>query len=656
MTYRLDFAIGPVQGFVAQSRRTKDLWSSSYILSYLAGRALYGAEKKSNKIEVLIPLVDNDPLYNSIKMASNNEEISSPPELGSIPNHIALKVPDEKTAKEIAKAMEQELLDAWFKICGEIYKRFIENNTEHGKNTEEIWNRQINNFWEIVWIAGEAEGGELYARRKHWRNHRFEVEPGDKCSVMPELQELSGYIRAKKRNEQDNFWSNIRNTNRVGNLNLSEGERLSAIAFIKRMFPEVAYDAIGWKVDSQRWHSTVFMAARKWVSNVVKTRTDETAKYAENISNHFNDYKSGRNLIVPEKEYAKTADFQRMDANYYYIDHLKNITKPGGKKEIDGQSRDALVKLLKDVYKDPKDKSRTIEPPKFYALLLADGDKLGRLVSSIGGANVGKALSGFSTQAPGIIKDYFGQTIYAGGDDIMAMLPSDGALECAAEISELYHREFDSHKEATLSVSIVFAHIHTKLTTVIESSHLLLETIAKDLNGRNSLAVGVYKPGGFHCRWVSSWERPGSDNEKSVNAVEKLSELISVLRKVDDRSVSSSLIYRLRQKLSTLLNTGEWKPGDRIGPITFELEPYLRADLYQSLEHSDKKKRTDLEKQTEAKEMAKLLSSLMMEIKNIENKETGERIPEISNEVILFDALLLARFLANNEDSEGRAQ
>ena len=43
MTWELDLSIGPVQSFVAQSRRTRDLWGSSYLLSYLAAHAMRGA-------------------------------------------------------------------------------------------------------------------------------------------------------------------------------------------------------------------------------------------------------------------------------------------------------------------------------------------------------------------------------------------------------------------------------------------------------------------------------------------------------------------------------------------------------------------------------------------------------------------------------------
>jgi len=36
----LSFTLGPVQAFVAQARRTRDLWAGSWLLSYLAESAL----------------------------------------------------------------------------------------------------------------------------------------------------------------------------------------------------------------------------------------------------------------------------------------------------------------------------------------------------------------------------------------------------------------------------------------------------------------------------------------------------------------------------------------------------------------------------------------------------------------------------------------
>ena len=58
---RLDISIGPVQGFVSQSRRTRDLWSSSYLLSFLVAHAMHGAQSAGGR--VIQPRVADDLLY-----------------------------------------------------------------------------------------------------------------------------------------------------------------------------------------------------------------------------------------------------------------------------------------------------------------------------------------------------------------------------------------------------------------------------------------------------------------------------------------------------------------------------------------------------------------------------------------------------------------
>ncbi|HQD19097.1 MAG TPA: type III-B CRISPR-associated protein Cas10/Cmr2, partial [Bacillota bacterium] len=61
MSAYIDYSIGPVQIFVAQSRRTRDLWGSSYLLSVLAGYAMLGAIRAGGQI--VRPKVDQDPLF-----------------------------------------------------------------------------------------------------------------------------------------------------------------------------------------------------------------------------------------------------------------------------------------------------------------------------------------------------------------------------------------------------------------------------------------------------------------------------------------------------------------------------------------------------------------------------------------------------------------
>ena len=60
MSHRLHFTFGPVQSFVAQSRRTRDLYISSYILSHLARKAMLAAKRAAEQTggQLLLPHPD----------------------------------------------------------------------------------------------------------------------------------------------------------------------------------------------------------------------------------------------------------------------------------------------------------------------------------------------------------------------------------------------------------------------------------------------------------------------------------------------------------------------------------------------------------------------------------------------------------------------
>ena len=117
--------------------------------------------------------------------------------------------------------------------------------------------------------------------RKNWRTTPATVEPGDHCTMMGSWQELSGYIRSRERKQQDSFWATLRN--RLGQLNLSEDERLCAVALIKRAFPLIAKEAIGTDVNAASWLSTPYIAAIPWLKRVCREHSDAARSYLEAV-------------------------------------------------------------------------------------------------------------------------------------------------------------------------------------------------------------------------------------------------------------------------------------------------------------------------------------------------------------------------------------
>ena len=104
MSIFIDYSIGPVQSFVAQSRRTRDLWGSSYLLSVLAGHAMLGAMRTGG--EVVRPKVDRDPLF--LRISKNSED--DVPVVGSLPNRFQVKVEDEDKRPFGRKCRNRSLL------------------------------------------------------------------------------------------------------------------------------------------------------------------------------------------------------------------------------------------------------------------------------------------------------------------------------------------------------------------------------------------------------------------------------------------------------------------------------------------------------------------------------------------------------------------
>ena len=651
MTTRLHISIGPVQGFVAQSRRTRDLWGSSYLLAFLSAHAMRGTVSAGGRL--ILPaaeVVEQDRLYQWVSGRREGE----PPRIGSLPNHFMVEV--EGKASDVAHAGVQALNGAWEGVCRAVWSTLVQPASLAGEGTEDIWARQTGSFWEVTWIAGDAESTRgLLARRKHWRTHRPTEEPGDKCTVMHDLQELSGFIRARSSEQQDAFWQRVCD-GRLGLLDLRDNERLCAVALVKRLFPKVAREAVGWDVDASHWPSTVYVGAVPWIRRAGSAVPQQAAAYACAVEQCVNDD------VLPIRRPPFALDtqsaggFPKLDANYLHREFVMSERRcPLVNNDAASGARDKLAERLQSIY-DATDKQgrRLGPPPTFYALLLADGDRLGELAGSVGYEAVSKALGTFTGRAPEIINQHDGVAVYAGGDDVLAMLPAPSALCCAQALSDAYRSAFTdtgSRGDATLSAAVVFAQVRVPLAHVLGEAHRLLDAVAKDRNGRDSLAAAVLKPGGRYCEWVSAWTRRSPDGD--APAIALLDGLVGQLD-IDtaEPGLSSALIYRIRDTLTRLCGWEQWQPG-AWGAVPEDLDicAFLRAEIFHSLEV-----RMDDEAEVRARELTTGVRNLLAPARNSRDGNGGTAARSVGAVAPVtqagVDALLLARFLIDSEQRE----
>lgn len=561
MTKVLHFSLGPVQGFVAQARRTRDFWVGSFLLSYLTGHAMQVVRDAGG--EVIFPDIEDDPLMaaiNSITRGRRPEEI---PMVASLPNRFMAMVPADFDPSLCKKAV----LKAWQDIAAAVYDRFILPAEGLGQNTRHIWNRQINGFWEMVWATGTDT--RLLDRRKNWRVHIPTIELGDKCTLMGNLQELSGYTRSicqNERKKQDAFWAAVRKNT---SYNIKPKERLCAISFVKRMFPEVSEKVLLCPV-VESYPSTPSLAAAHWLEAMVTTKPDLCRTFAQKASRLGRNSERKLALVQRlESAYPQLSDFLNLDPNCFFASSLENdnLWEPNS---------DANAALRQEV-KNALEQFETAPSP-FYGLLLMDGDKMGALLSdnSEYAADISAALSSFCRRVPGIIDKHNGACVYAGGDDVLAMLPLEDTLPAALELQRAYRQAFQAIekknpnllniKQATISAAIIYAHQNVPLQIVIREAHSILDKVAKDGTGRNSLAIKVWKSSNPTLLWSAPWP---------------VVEAALPILETGGAQFSNSFLHNIRRRFEFL----------KEGPEVFgaaDIQKVLEAEYLKTIEHSSR--------------------------------------------------------------------
>jgi CRISPR-associated protein Cmr2 len=188
-----------------------------------------------------------------------------------------------------------------------------------------------------------------------------------------------------------------------------------------------------------------------------------------------------------------------------------------------------------------------------------------------------------------------GRTIYAGGDDVLAILPATHALDAATELCDLYKLSFAATKaasSATISGALIYAPFHTSLQELVRSGHQLLDDVAKDRTGRDALAISLVLGSGTNAVWSAPWPvirgmQPGCPGLKTV-----LQRFSSQEKDPQGQpAFNSSFLYGLRQQFTKLLDLPINKPGS-FGTADFAASA---DELLTDLAHAEYRRRLNKE-------------------------------------------------------------
>ena len=184
---------------------------------------------------------------------------------------------------------------------------------------------------------------------------------------------------------------------------------------------------------------------------------------------------------------------------------------------LDDDELDSISWYLGDMY--------TPDAP-YVAFICADGDKMGAALSRMTEADqhrkFSKELAGFAEKARDKIEEYNGSCIYTGGDDVLAFVPLDKAMECSRSIHDLFG-EIMGKYEASLSVGVSIAHAKEDLGQLLQFGRDA-ERIAKNPD-RNGLAVSVRSRGNIPFTVREQWKKKSAYEELDLTSIENLADL-----------------------------------------------------------------------------------------------------------------------------------
>jgi CRISPR-associated protein Cmr2 len=556
LTHILHFTIGPVQGFVSQARRTRDFWAGSFLLSYLSATAMRYVEKEVGPDAIKFPDVKDDPIMQRLRKI-----LTDSPTIATLPNHFKAEVPENFDGHKVKAAVVTE----WERIADAVWDADLKGLSDlEGQSVslakpKEIWDRQIRHFWDISWVIvpkpadGEKDdSAETLDRRKNMRVFMPQTEYGDKCSIMGEYQELSGCDGPNRKKQNKELWDAVRTKfNNDDTFDIGKNERLCAVAFVKRRFMyNDAWGKIypGWTLPDNV-PSTPYMSAVHWLTNVIK---DGDAKV---ILEFFESAKTNRGELHTHIACIEKALADRPELVYPAINKgPKSIADLDGgvffktelvdnKDEILGNITNIKEKLDKLSGKHGNAREKFGSPTPFYAVLMMDGDSFGKLLQNYDEEVITKNLKQFTNAVKSIVCENNGFLIYAGGEDVLALMPLEDALPCAYELRKRFIKAFEgTNIPATISAAINYAHMKLPLAKVIQDTHDLLSEVAKEKTGRDAVACRVWKRGGDLITWSIPWDK-AVDGDKI-----KVVEMTKYLDKDGeaDGVISSKFLYSIR--------------------------------------------------------------------------------------------------------------
>lgn len=530
----LIFTFSPVQGFIEKSRKLRDFFNSSYILSYLTEKLIEKIEK-DYRLEVIYPQ----------KPKSQSKE-----PIANYPNRIVAKIQDS-VEEDLCEKLKNSFSEIWKDIYTRVFD-FLNIDKSFKKIFEEHNRYYFQCFCHIQEWVNEQKWLETLklpsnnTEQKDEYGFTYDLAErylGAKKTFRPYYgrydnnEKVSGCTLCGERPALHLNWEELRKNIENKNLkyHLDDSERLCGVCLTKRFF----HIYLG---TSPRFYSTRHFA---WAPFVDACNNNKLIEEEKRIIESITGGKLGDKCSIDH------IDIDKIEYEKVRAEVLRKA------EEIEDKSKQERLISFANKFKNP-----------YFAVLMADGDEMGkwlgikqekrgRELTEEFHKTFSEALTEFAQNVAKLEDGIWLKFVYLGGDDVLAVMHPSKALWFAKQLNyefkcALKGKLGNTHEEPTISAGIVIAHEKENLTFVLENLRHAEKRAKKE--GRDRFCVSVIPHNGSPVELVLRW--------CEIYKLEKL------VNHFEMEKLSSRIPYSLRKEIEMLT---EMEYADNLREITFSL-------------------------------------------------------------------------------------
>lgn len=421
-------------------------------------------------------------------------------------------------------------------------------------------------------------------------------EPGFKCSLCGTREALHDSDKASYPALKE-FWERLSRAGGLEGQILPKGrEKLCAVCLTKRLSSKFYFEGLG--VES-RFSSTSTVAVSSFLCHVAEKVAsgneslreamdefvDSLSRYAEAVKIDTHSSPCAKAMSSCGK--AGIADLARLDGDWFFEETYAEDYQC---RQIGIEESDELPKDKADLLRETKRSLRKFlgaalengirAPAKYFAVLFMDGDQMGRWLSGESAPKlldtlheklasnpekelhekmrphlekqrplapslhsaISRSLADFALNVARHVVEarHAGKLVYAGGDDVIALVTLEDLLDVLHELQLLFSGIDDGEsfqngnvrsgsgfvqigsrlhmamgEKATASIGVAVAHHKHPLSHVLQEARKM-EKFAKNKLGRAAFAIGVLKHSGSATVVGAKWRLPETARNGSL--------------------------------------------------------------------------------------------------------------------------------------------